>query len=222
MTEMAFGRESMGVHVGVAPWLDAGREVGHLTVARWDAEQTEWASRKLGGEGTGEPGFVQPNDVMFRQLHVRPFSVTTSPPDEHNLITRAGYQRIFALMTGGGGTTWASATCRIGVGTATQAAATGDTDLIAITGTAARWFNMVTGNGVTGAGTATCRLSFTSTFATGDANFPNPWQEWAIDMGAAGSGTGAATATLLNRAVSPQGSKVSGQTWTATANLDFS
>jgi hypothetical protein len=78
---------------------------------------------------------------------------------------------------------------------------------------------MVTGSGIIAAGTATQRLSFTATFATGDANFV--WAEWGIDQGVAGSGTAAATTPLLNRAVSAQGTKVSGQTWTATAALDF-
>jgi hypothetical protein len=70
-----------------------------------------------------------------------------------------------------------------------------------------------------GTGSVSRRLSFTATFATGDANFV--WAEWGIDQATTGSGTGAASGILLNRAVSAQGTKVSGQTWTATAALDF-
>jgi len=224
VTEFGFAFDSMGVHKGglppVLPWQEAGREMGHFTVARWDNEQTDWASRRLGGEGTGRRGFIPPNDVMFHQLKVSPYSVTTSDPRDHNLITLAGWQRILSLVVGGGGQVFDATHTRIGVGTATNAATTGQTDLSAITGSTARWFNMCTGVGVTAAGTATCRLSFTSTFATADANFA--WQEWAIDQGTVGSGTGAATATLLNRAVSAQSTKNQGMTWTATANLDYS
>ena len=224
MTEIGFAFDSMGVHKGglppVLPWQEAGREMGHFTVARWDNEQTDWASRRLGGEGTGQRGFIPPNDVMFRQLKINPYSVTTSDPRDHNIIVVGGWQRILSLVIGGGGQAWDSTHTRIGVGTATSATATGQTDLAA-TGTG-RWFNMCTGVGITGAGTggsSTCRLSFTSTFATADANFP--WQEWGIDQGTVGSGTGAVVPVLLNRAVSAQSTKNQGMTWTATANLDF-
>ena len=219
MSEIAFGADSMGVHVGVLPWVETGREVGHLVVARWDEHATDWVSRKLGGEGTGRDGFIPPNEVMFRQLGVKPYSVTMSDPREHNLITTGGWDRILSLAAGLGGTSYASASCRIGVGTGTTSAASGDTNLAATTGPTARFFNLVTGNGVTSPGTAVRRLSFTATFATGDANFA--WQEWCIDQGTVGSGTGATVGAMMNRAVSSQGTKVSGQTWTATANLDY-
>lgn len=220
MTETAFGIESMGVHVGAAPWHDGGREIGHLTVARWDAEQTDWASRHFGGEGTGREGFIPPNDVMFRQLKIAPYLVTTSKPEEHNLITTGGWNQVLSLGFGLIATgSYIGTGTRIGVGTATQAAASGDTNLIATTGPTARFFNLVTGNAVMAAGTAVRRASLTATFATGDANFA--WQEWCIDQATTGSGTGAASGVMLNRAVSNQGTKVSGQTWTATANLDF-
>jgi hypothetical protein len=219
MSEIGFGTDGMGLHVGMAPWQEAGREAGHFTVARWDEDATSWASRKMGGETAGRQGFVPPNDVMFRQLGIKPYAVTTSLPHEHNLFTTGGWNRLLTLAIAGGGSTYASATCRIGVGTASAAASASQTDLSAATGPTGRFFNMVTGSGIIAAGTATQRLSFTATFATGDANFV--WAEWGIDQGVAGSGTAAATATLLNRAVSAQGTKVSGQTWTATAALDF-
>jgi len=231
MTEIGFGYDGMGIHAGMAPWQEAGREAGHFTVARFDNEMSDWASRKMGGEGTGQRGYIPPNDLTFHQLGIKPYSVTMSPWDQHNLFTTAGWTRILNLMigtgTGGGNTAWASASCRIGVGTGTAttgtAAATTATDLSAVTGTAARWFNLINGAPtVSLTGTGVARLSLTAVFATGDANFPNPWFEWGIDQGTVGSGTGASVATFLNRAVSNQGSKVIGNTWTATANLDFS
>jgi hypothetical protein len=219
MTEIGFGTDGMGLHVGMAPWQESAREVGGIAVARWDEDATSWASRKMGGESAGRQGFVPPNDVMFRQLGIKPYSVTASLPHEHNLFTTGGWNRLLSLAIGAGGTTFASASCRIGVGTASAAASASQNDLSAATGPTGRFFNMVTGSGIIAAGTATQRLSFTATFATGDANFV--WAEWGIDQGVAGSGTAAATTPLLNRAVSAQGTKVSGQTWTATAALDF-
>ena len=220
MSEFGYAADSMGVRVGLAPWRETGHEEGHFTVRRWDAEQTDWASRKLGGEGTGRRGFVPVNDVVFRSLKIDPYSVTTSLPHEHNLITTGGWDRVLSLAAGLGGATFGSATCRIWVGTGTAAASSGDVNLSAATsGGTARFCNLVTGNGATSPGTAVRRLSFTATFATGDANFV--WAEWAIDNGGTGSGTGAVTTPLLCHAISAQGTKVSGQTWTATANLDF-
>jgi hypothetical protein len=221
MTEFGFGVDGMGMHVGMAPWQEAAREVGHFTVARWDNDMSDWASRKMGGEGTGQQGFVPPNDVMFHQLGIKPYSVTMSDPrTEHNLITTGGWNRALTLLIGGGGSTLASGSARIGVGTGTAAASINDVNLSAATsGATARFWNMVTGSGIIAAGTATQRLSFTATFGTGDANFS--WQEWAIDQGTVGSGTGAPTLVLFNHAISNQGSKVSGNTWTATCNLDF-
>lgn len=200
---------------------DSGREFGRLHTAKFDAEQSEWASLKLGGDRLGAAGFVQPGPGDFARFKIRPYEEIVS---KSNLITRVGWQRIIALMLGsssGGTAGWGSANCRIGVGTATQAAVVTDTDLIAATGPTGRFWQLVTGTGVTGTGTAGvgARLSFTAIFGTGDANIH--WQEWGIDQGTVGSGTGAVTGVLLNRAVTDQSTKVSGQTWTATANLDY-
>jgi hypothetical protein len=224
MTELGFGMDGMGIHAGMAPWQEAGREAGHFTVARFDNEMSDWASRKMGGEGTGQRGYIPPNDLTFHQLGIKPYSVTMSPWDEHNLFTTAGWTRILTLAINGGGTTFASGTCRIGVGTGTAttgtAAATTATDLSAATGPTGRFFQPVNGTPtVSLTGTGVARLALTSVFDTGSANFT--WSEWCIDQGAAVTGTGAAVATMLNRAVSAQGSKVQGNTWTATCNLDF-
>ncbi len=220
---MRWSRYTRRGYSGVMPWIESGHEEGHLTVSRWDADANSWVSKRMGGEAIGRPGFIQPNEHMFRNYRVDPYSVTTSKPWEHNLITTGGWNRILNLAigtgTGGGNASWVSGTCRIGVGTATQAAASGDGDLVAATGVAGRFWQPVTGSGIVGTGTGYRRLSFTSTFDTASANIA--WQEWGIDQGTT-TGTTASTAPLLNRAVSSQSTKFSGQTWTATAQLDFS
>jgi hypothetical protein len=215
MTERAYGFDTFGVGVA-APLPDHARERGIFTVARYDAEMTAWLSRKLGGERPGRAGFIQPAPADFDRYRVQPYSVTQTTS---NLITQAGYGRILNLAIGAGGTTFGATTTRIGVGTATAAAATGQTDLSAATGPTNRQWKLVTGAGTTAAGTATARLSFVASFGTGEANFV--WAEFGTDQGTA-DGTGASTTPLLNRAVSAQGTKASGQTWTATETLDFS
>ncbi len=196
---------------------DSGREFGRLHVAKFDEEQTSWASLRLGGDYVGRAGFIQPTVLDFDRFRIRPYEQVVSAC---NLITTAGWQRslnlIYGIQTTGA---YGSATCRIGVGTGTTSAAVGNTDLAAATGPTGRFFQLATGNATFSAGTGTQRASITATFATGDANFA--WQEWCIDQGTVGSGTGAAVAVMLNRAVSSQGTKTSGQTWTATAALDY-
>jgi len=195
---------------------DLGREKGTIVVQRWDDDQSSWVSRKLGGEGVGRRGFIQGNWPDFHRHGVRPYSVTE---DTGNLITTAGWDRILTRATGGSSTAYASATTRIGVATGTAAAASGDVNFSATTtGTANRWMQRVTGDGVVGTGTGVRRVSFVSTVGTGDGNIA--WQEWGIDQGATND-AGAITAPLLNHAISAQGTKASGQTWTATALLDF-
>jgi hypothetical protein len=214
VTDFGFGSDDFGVRVGTY-LAEAGRAKGLLLVERWDQEQTDWVSRKLGGEAAGRPGFFQPKGRDFRTLGVEPYSISEGYP---NVVTTGGWDRILTLAFAGGGTTYASASCRIGVGTATNAAASGNTDLFAATGPTGRYFAMVDSTPAVSAGTATRRLSFVATFATGVANIA--WQEECIDQGTT-TGTGATTAQMLNRLVSNQSTKVSGQTWTATFALDF-
>jgi len=214
VSESGRGSDLFGIQAGLyVP--DLGREKGTIVVQRWDDDQSSWVSRKLGGEPVGQRGFIQANWPEFHRFGVRPYSVTE---DTGNLITTGGWDRILTRATGGSSTAYASATTRIGVGTATAAAASGQTDLSAATGTANRWWQRVTGDGVVGTGTGVRRLSFVSTVGTGDANIV--WAEAGIDQGAANDAA-ASTVPLLNRIVSAQGTKASGQTWTATFLLDY-
>lgn len=210
--EQARSDDSLSVRVATQA-ADSGREWGRLHVAKYDADMTRYAANRL-DRGTG---FIQPSALDFERFKIRPYEEVVSGC---NLITTAGWQRAlnltFGIQTTGA---YGSATMRIGVGTGTTSAAVGNTDLAAATGPTGRFFNLATGNASFSAGTGTQRATIGATFGTGDANFA--WQEWCIDQGTVGSGTGAAVAVLFNRAVSSQGTKVSGQTWSASATLDF-
>jgi hypothetical protein len=209
------GSDSIGIRAGY-DLVGGGRERGYMWVSKWDGDQTEWASRKLGGGRPGTHDFVQPNAADFRRLGVNAQVVESSIS---NLITQAGWGRLLTLAVGGGGTAYAAASTRIGVGTATAAATTGQTDLSAATGAANRLWVLGTGVGTTGTGTGTARLTIVgNTVGSGDGNFA--WAEWGVDQGTA-SGVGASTATMLNRAVAALGTKASPATWTATVQLDF-
>lgn len=142
-----------------------------------------------------------------------PYEVAVVPG---NLLTTAGIGRIATLLTAGTGNLISSTTARVGVGNGAGTAAVGDTDLSASAGSSNRWFQTCT---VT---TPSNVLTFAATFGTADGNFA--WNEFGIDIGTA-TVTSSATvnAVLLNHKTSiAQGTKASGQTWTATATVTFS
>lgn len=181
---------------------------------RFDEDQTTWASLQLGGGPVGTPDFVQPDLADFRRLHIRPYLTT-----EHvgNLVVNAGWTRLMTLLTSSPSDTvqgYDATHTRIGVGDTATAAAYTQTDLAAAVNAANRYWQLVSGAGSLGTRT----LAWSATFGTGNANFH--WAEWAVDQGVA-SAADAATAPMLNRAVSDQGTKVSGQTWTATSTFSF-
>ena len=143
----------------------------------------------------------------------QPYEVNDVPG---NLLTTAGIGRIATLLTAGTGNLISSTTARVGVGNGAGTAAIGDTDLSASAGSANRWFQTCT---VT---TPSNVLTFAATFGSSDGNFA--WNEFGIDIGTATVTSGnTVNAVLLNHKTSiAQGTKASGQTWTATATVTFS
>lgn len=202
--EMARASDSLGV--GVASVLREGAfGTTHWRVDRWDAEQTAWMKRRT--------GLAAPEAIDFRHLQIAPYRVSELVG---NLITNAGWTRLMNLLTNQGATQALDAThARIGVGNSNTAEAYADTDLGAAAGSANRWFQLVSGAGSLGTRT----LAFSATFGTSDGNFA--WNEFGLDFGTASGNT--VTAPLFNhKAGIAQGTKASGQTWTATATITFS
>lgn len=201
--DTALGHDGFGVGVG-APVHDSGHWHCHWTVERWDEEATAWARRQLG---------MEPGAEDFRALKIA--SYWTSEV-EGNLLTTAGLGRIATLVTAGTGNLISSTTARVGVGNGAGTAAIGDTDLSASAGAANRWFQTCTVTIPSNVWT------FAATFASGDGNFA--WNEFGIDIGTATVTSGATVnAVLLNHKTSiAQGTKASGQVWTATATITIS
>jgi hypothetical protein len=196
------------VSVGVgAPLPDIANGTTLWRVARWDADQTAWAARRCQG---------QPDAADFAVLGVRPYETT-----EHlgNAVLQAGWARVLANLTAVPASTavYDATHTRIGVGDgSTSVNAVTDTDLSAIAGSTHRWFQLVSGAPTIG-GTIPKTCAWSATFGTSDGNFT--WSEFGIDNGTASGNT--VSAPLLNRALSAQGVKVSGQTWTVTATLSW-
>jgi hypothetical protein len=203
--DFAHAHDGLAVRAG-SPFADGGCGTTHWHVQRWDEEQTRWVKTRT--------GLVAPTAGDFMRLKVAPYRVSELTG---NLITNAGWTRLMNLLTNQGATqAYDAAHTRIGVGDGTTPAeAYADTDLAAAAGSTHRWFQLVSGAGTLGTRT----LAWSATFGTSDGNFA--WNEFGIDAGTASGNT--VTAPLLNHKVGiAQGTKASGQTWTATATLTFS
>lgn len=184
--------------------VEVGTGTTQWTIRRYSEEQASAAKEILGYE---------PTDEDFARLNIDPYS--TSEVDG-NLITTAGWGRILTLANAGTGNLIATATARLGAGNGGGSAAAGDTDLSAAAGSANRWFQTGT---VTNPSSVT--LQIVSAFGSADGNFA--WTEMGIDIGTATVTSGnTVNAVLLNHKTGiAQGTKASGQVWTATAVLTY-
>jgi hypothetical protein len=194
---------SIGAGVGL---LEPGRVHTLWVIDRWDEDATRWAAARLGRK---------PIDADFHKLKVKPYLTT----EVHgNLITTAGWTRASNLLTNQGSTQALTSTAvRIGAGNGAGTAAAGDTDLSASAGSANRWFQTVSGNGTVSTNT----LAFSASFGTADGNFA--WNEIGTDVGTPTVTSGnTVNALLYNHKTSiAQGTKASGQTWTATLTFTY-
>ncbi len=125
-----------------------------------------------------------------------------------NLMLTAGLQLMLNLLTGQGGTSFSNANAYIGIGDSTTVASVGQTDLQASTNKLRVAMDVTFPSAASG-GVVTWR----STFTSGQANYH--WQEFGIF-------NAAAAGTMLDRAVSDQGTKTSGQSWQPTVTLTAS
>jgi hypothetical protein len=143
------------------------------------------------------------------------------PPETHgNLLLNAGITVLLNLLIGAGGqTSFANANARLGIGDSSTAASATQTGLQAATNhywqLADATFPSVSSQ------TVTCQCTVGGTAA----NFA--WNEFVMDNdGTAGSTTTAptysSTVVALNRVVSAQGTKTSGQSWVLSLAITFS
>lgn len=126
----------------------------------------------------------------------------------HNIFVNVGLAAVWNLVTAQGGTAFSNANARLGVGDSNAAPAVAQTDLQAASNKLRKAMNatypVAPVNGLE---------QWQSDFTGAEANFS--WQEFAIfDAGAAG--------TMMNRSISNQGTKTSGQTWRLTYSFTLS
>lgn len=125
-----------------------------------------------------------------------------------NLLLNEGIAELLDIACGiGSPTAFSNANARIGVGDSTTAAAAAQTDLQASTN---KTYKAMEASYPARSGQT---VTWRSVFGSADANYA--WQEFVVD-----NGSGAAK--TLNRKVSAQGTKASGQTWTVDVAITLS
>ena len=205
------------------------REMAGITtsfhVERWNADQVAWVLRKAGV--ADDPRIKNTRSLLipptvFRGLGVKPYSVTHDY--DCNMIVQAGWVNLFGGIAGTTITNkFSSSFGRIGVGTSVTAAAYADTKLGGDTGSASTTSYYMTCGAAPTIATSSSppSLTWTATFGTGVANFA--WNEFGTDnYNTAGVTTQSlANVVFINHGISPQGTKSSGQIWTATEVLTF-
>lgn len=135
------------------------------------------------------------DDEAYRQNN--PYEINQI---DGNLLLNEGINELLLLLIGGSATAFNNATARIGVGDDTTVESAAQTDLQAASNKLYKAmetsYPSVSGQTVT----------FRSVFGSAEANYN--WREFTVANGTSGS------AKNLNRKVSTQGTKASGQTWT--------
>lgn len=125
-----------------------------------------------------------------------------------NLLLNEGINAVWTLVVGGTETAYSNANARLGVGDSSAAEAATQTDLQAVTNKTYKAMEA----GFPTYGTSQ-KITFKSVFGSADANYA--WNEFTVDNG----GTALKN---INRKVSAQGTKASGQTWTLTLDITLS
>jgi hypothetical protein len=188
-----------------------------LLIHKWDADQAAFVlkredSRALSLLKKGRDVRILPE--TFAKHKVEPFEIFQQ--DDVNMVLQAGWVALLGGIAGTSITTKFSASVgRIAVGDSSTAASYTQTDLQASTN---KYYQLVSGAPTITTSSSPPTLVFAATFGTGVANYA--WNEFITDEGTS-STTGPVTAVCLNRGVATMGTKVSGQTWTATETISF-
>jgi hypothetical protein len=193
------GREGVGVKQGVN-LHDKGQWIGEYKLTKW-AFATEIREE---AEADLRAGFTK-EQILFKYGHDRAYLESDAVIGE-NLLLNEGINAMLTLLAGGGGTAFNNANAYIGVGDSSTAASASQTALQAASN---KLYKAMDG-GYPTYGTSQ-QIVFRSTFASGDANFA--WNEFTVANGSSDAGTN------LNRLVSSQGTKTSGQTWQVTLTI---
>ena len=127
---------------------------------------------------------------------------------EMNMLVNAGINEIWTLVAGTGGTQFDSSNAYLGVGDSSTAESATQTDLQAATNKLRKAMN----SGYPTYGTSQ-KVTYQADFGSSEANFA--WNEFGVFNASSGG-------DMMNRKVSSQGTKTSGQTWRLTLEITLS
>lgn len=138
----------------------------------------------------------------------RLFGINQHTTFEKNLLLNEGINELFTLICSSSGTKWDNTNARTGVGSSSTAAQATDTGLLG----GSKTFKAMDATYPT-YGTSQ-KATWKSTYGSSDGN--HAWEEFTIVNASDDTGKN------LNRKVSSQGTKQSGQTWELTIEITLS
>jgi len=156
--------------------------------------------------------YANEEDVRLRRLYaeeeaLRLFGAPQVSEVEGNLLLNEGINALWTILCSSGGTKFDNTNAYLGVGDSSAAESASQTGL---QGTNKTYKGMDTGFPTYG---TSQKATWRATFGSSDGN--HGWNEFTVANGNSDS------ATNLNRKVSAQGTKVSGQTWQLTLEISL-
>ena len=164
--------------------------------------QTRWTVRRFADDAAYRAGMPTPVvDADGQEL-------PAISEIDGNLLLNEGIALLLDLLIGAGGTAYNNANSYIGVGDSSTAEAASQTALQAASNKTYKAMQ------ATYPSRAAQTVTWRAVFASGDANYA--WNEFTIVNANSDAGVN------LNRKVSAQGTKASGQTWTVDVSITIS
>ena len=164
--------------------------------------RTQWIVRRYADDAAFVAG--EATEVVDAQGIVLP----AVSEIEGNLLLNEGIALLLDLLIGAGGTAYNNANSYIGVGDSSTGESASQADLQAASNKTYKAME------ASYPSRSSQTVTWRSVFGSGDANFT--WAEFTVANGSTGAGTN------LNRKVSSQGTKASGQTWTIDLSITIS
>lgn len=165
-------------------------------------ESAVWKISRWASEEDREAGRVYSEEEALRLFKAPQFTEIKG-----NILLNVGINELFTLICSSSGTKFDNANAQIGVGDGTTAEDATQTDL---QGTNKAYVGMMTGYPTYGSGQ---KATWKSSFDGSTGNYA--WNEFVVR-------NGATAAKCLNRKVSSQGTKSSGQVWEVTLEITLS
>ena len=162
--------------------------------------KTEWGVKRFASEADRLAGRVYSKEEALRL-----FGAEQETKFDGNCLLNEGMNELWTILCSSSGTKYDNSNAQLGTGTSNTAADPADSSL-----TSGVWKAMDVSYPTYG---TLNQAVWKSTFGSGDAN--QAWNEFSVRNGASAD-------KMLNRKVSAQGTKTSGQTWELTLTITLS